>query len=457
MRILVAIANHGTKNRRYLDRLLGEYRAMPYDVQIVVLSDTAKDLGSDVEVRVGAPTDDPWSLPFGHKTLFAERQDDYDLFIYSEDDTLITQRHVEGFLEATETLPEDKIAGFLRFEEDEQGHRFCCSMHSHYHWRPGSLCRYGAHAYAYFTNMHSACYALTRSQLKRCIASGGFLVPPHQGYYDLLCTAATDPYTQCGLEKVICISRVEDFLLHHLPNQYLGKMGLPFAEMHVQIDRIIELGDQTEPVGLIPEYTGLSTWRFEKQYYGRADEEVFKLVPSTATKVLSVGCGQGETERRLIESGRTVDAIPLDTYTGVLAEVRGVRCLPANWESLRAMPGETRYDVILVSDLLSYVDDPVRVLQACRSHVAPSGVLLLDFINRRCPRCHRLMDAARQETAQYQFCDRAMIKRWFEASGWQVAAVQPKLSSKRATLNRLLLGLLRDRLSVRISVAAFPQ
>ncbi len=84
MRALVAIANYGTANREHLETLLGEYRAMAFDVRLVVLSDPAKDLGCDVEIKVGLPTRDPRSLPFSHRALFAECADDYDLFIYSD-------------------------------------------------------------------------------------------------------------------------------------------------------------------------------------------------------------------------------------------------------------------------------------------------------------------------------------------------------------------------------------
>jgi hypothetical protein len=38
MKMLVAIANYGTKNRVYLERLLAEYRCLPYQVDVVVLS-----------------------------------------------------------------------------------------------------------------------------------------------------------------------------------------------------------------------------------------------------------------------------------------------------------------------------------------------------------------------------------------------------------------------------------
>jgi len=106
MKILVAIANYGTKNDRYLDCVLREYRAMPDDVHVVVLSNVSKNFGEGVEVVLKSPKGDPWSFPFAHKRIFAERALDYELFIYSEDDTLITRRNIEAFRKATDVLPE---------------------------------------------------------------------------------------------------------------------------------------------------------------------------------------------------------------------------------------------------------------------------------------------------------------------------------------------------------------
>src|ERR1022692_4253123 len=97
LKILVAIASYGTGNDGYLSRLLDEYRKMPYDVHIVVLSNVQKHLSPDIEVLVGLPTKNPRSLPFGHKPVLAQRLEQYDLFIYSEDDTLITERNIKAF------------------------------------------------------------------------------------------------------------------------------------------------------------------------------------------------------------------------------------------------------------------------------------------------------------------------------------------------------------------------
>src|SRR5687767_12528184 len=67
LRILVAIAGYGEKNRRFLEQTIRTYRSLPFETNVVVLSEAPKDLGADVEVVVGLPTRDPWSLGFAHK------------------------------------------------------------------------------------------------------------------------------------------------------------------------------------------------------------------------------------------------------------------------------------------------------------------------------------------------------------------------------------------------------
>ena len=46
MKMLVAIASYGTGNDDYLARLIREYHSMSFPVDIVVLSNVEKNLGS---------------------------------------------------------------------------------------------------------------------------------------------------------------------------------------------------------------------------------------------------------------------------------------------------------------------------------------------------------------------------------------------------------------------------
>src|SRR5208282_3350854 len=180
LKILVAIASWGTKNDTYLARVIEEYRSMPFAIDVLVLTNLSKPVGPGAEVfLVNLKGKNPGSLPFAHKKIFAERLKAYDLFIYSEDDNLITESNIRAYLRACAVLEENEIPGFFRFERGADGRINYPDVHGSFHWGSQSVRRRKGQVFATFTNEHSACYMLTRDQLERAIASGGFLVEPH--------------------------------------------------------------------------------------------------------------------------------------------------------------------------------------------------------------------------------------------------------------------------------------
>ena len=327
LRVLVAIASYGRSNDRYLELIVEEYSSMAFAVDIVLLSNIDKPFPG-TECVVGLPTKNPWSLPFAHKKLFADRCDSYDLFIYSEDDILITEGNLRAWLEVNASLADDEIAGFLRVETGSNDERSYPDAHAHFHWDPGSVRRRGRHTLAHFTNEHAACYVLTRDQLRKALDSGGFDVPPHEGKHDLLCTAATDPYTQCGLTKLIPVSRLDVFAVHHMSNRYVGKMGMTAEQFGKQIDVMLRIAQNDEkPKSLLPTETRLWRCAYSKDYYEPVNEQVTSLIPKTARKVLSIGCGSGTTERWLAAKGLHVAAMPLDPIVAQSAAVNGIEMI----------------------------------------------------------------------------------------------------------------------------------
>ncbi len=449
MRILVSIANHGTKNAHFLERLLAAYRAMPHDVDFVVLSDQPKDIAPDVEVRVGAPIADPWSLPFAHRSLFDERKNDYDLFIYSEDDTLIETRHVDAFFEASALLPDDLIPGFLRYELFPNGDLSYCSVHSHYHWDPASVREFGGETFAYFTNLHSACYMLTRGQLARAIDSGGFLVPPHKDRYDMLVSAAVDPYQQCGFQKVMCVSRMDDFLLHHLPNVYLGKLGIPAPEWSVQLEALesCKTGNGAA-VELFQPDTFLMDARWHKHYYEKPIPQLAEMIPPDST-VLSIGCGSGELEAAL---GRDVSAIPMDAVIGSLAETRGIRVLSPSLDAARSELGDERFDHVLLVGVLEHVADPAAMLRAAAEFAKDRGSVIVCAFNQKAHAFRtRFIDEVNviDPTQSFDetlltYTDRARLSRWFKDAGLAPRRTKYVHIGKSEKLSRMTLGLFDD-------------
>lgn len=441
LRILVAIAHHGTKNRRFLDRMLAEFSTFEHDVDVVLLVERAKPLPHGVEVRVGLPTDDPWSLPFAHRDLFAERRDDYDLFVYSEDDTLITEVNLLSFVELSNHVPGGFLPGFMRYEVDARGDRSYCTVHSHYRWDPMSVFRVGELSFAHFTNEHGACYALTRAQLALAIESGGFLVEPHATQYDMLVSAATDIYHRCGFTKVFCLERLEDQLVHHLPNVYLGQLGVDEAIFSAMLDELLAVAGGREAGELLETRPDTCDGRWLRQCFPDADAapSLIELIPAQA-RILSLGTSSGSIEERLVGAGHTVTAIPVDNVLGAAARTRGVTVLPpaVPCESARIGQG---FDVLIALDVLHYLDDPVEALRRLRRSVRGGGTIVATVPHHRryelrhvltrggpvpTPRSHR------QDGMHWT--DPNIVRGWLEQAGFEAVRTSLRRAGRRSLL-----------------------
>jgi 2-polyprenyl-3-methyl-5-hydroxy-6-metoxy-1,4-benzoquinol methylase len=382
VRVLLAISSYGVSNDQHLMCLLREYRTMPYLVDIVVFSNITRDLGPDVKVVIGLPTKDPWSLPFAHKQLFVDRSKDYDLFIYSEDDTLITRNHVDAFLRVSVVLADDEVTGFFRCEKDEDGRVSYPDVHWDYHWDIKSVSSKGGYTFAFFTNEHAACYILTRTQLQRVISSGGFLVGPHRGKYGLPESAATDPYTQCGLTKLICISHFNDFLVHHLPNKYVGKLGLDAPRFECQIQALLKIAAEGDaPGSLLDRHPEFKASQFGKNYYEPVRKDLVSLIPARARTVLSIGCGWGATEKYLAQSGRKVVAVPLDAIISTCAQAGDVEIVQGDLNTATSRLSGEKFDCLLISNMLHLVPDPGEVLAALTPLLSDEAIVIAAIPN----------------------------------------------------------------------------
>ena len=466
MKILVTLANYGTRNDVHLHRVLTEYSAMSHHVDIVVLSNQPKDLGPNIEVCVERPKGNPWTFPFAHKKILAERCNDYDLFIYSEDDTLISETNINAFLEAVEVLQEDEIAGFLRYETALDGKIHCSSVHSHFHWDPMSVVSRGDSFYAFFTNEHSASYILTKKQLRRAIDSGGFLVKPHQEKYDLLVTAATDPYTQCGFRKMINISRLSDFMLPHLPNKYIGQLGVSQIDLKRQISALTCVAKQTRrPTVLFEAETKLPGGKWSKSYYEKPRLDIQEQISSRARNVLSYGCGAGEFEERLVQSGMCVTALPIDSIIGACVEARGIRTINGNSDYALSQISTERFDCILLLSVLHLLAHPERVLSQLAELLSPGGVILASV-----PNMLQLPVLWRRLTGQYgprniggyertgtQFTSLRIVRKWCAESQLKVKNVVPVIPHKLERVSKSFKIVRENLLASEILITAARQ
>jgi len=449
MKILAAIASWGTKNDAYLARLLEEYRSMSFDVDVVVLSNVAKPVGPGAGLSVvDLKGKDPYSLPFAHKKIFAERLKDYDLFIYSEDDTLITEANIQAYLRACAVLEGNEIPGFFRFERGVDGRVNYPEVHGPYHWDCQSVRLRKDQIFASFTNEHSACYVLRRDQLERAIRSGGFLVEPHGGKYDLICTAATDPYTQCGFEKVIGISPLEDFLVHHLPNVYVGTtFGVGETELRSQIQCLARIAQNGQPPkALFPVESKLMRRRFSKDCYEKAQREIIDAIPQGTRTLLSVGCGSGSTEAALVERGLRVVALPVDPVFACGARAKGVEIVEGDVATARKKLEGEQFDSLLVLDVFHMIEDPGQVMSTFVPLLgAGAKVIVRVPVVQRLSTAYRILrgDQDLSELGIYErtgihFNSRRMVRRWLERAGLRVESEEIEMPPSFTNVPRAL-------------------
>jgi 2-polyprenyl-3-methyl-5-hydroxy-6-metoxy-1,4-benzoquinol methylase len=458
MRILVAISSYGASQDHYLLQLVKEYRSMSLDLNIVVLSNVHKEVAPGVEVVVGLPDEkDPWSLVYAHKSLFAKRLEDYDLFIHTENDILITESHIQAFLRLSAVLHDDEIPGFLRYEVGPAGETNFPDVHASFHWDGQSVVTRNQYTLAYFTNEQAACYLLTREQLRRAINSGGYLVAPHLGKYGTCESAATDPYTQCGFKKLICISHLDDFLVHHMSNKYVKKLGIERPEFQRLIDTLLDIGrKRAATFSLFPTETKLKRARYSKDYYEPVRSDVVSLIPSTARSVLSLGCGWGATEEWLAKKGLRVVAVPLDSVISSCAEARGLETVHGDFKTVREKLDGQQFDCLLISNVLHLVRDPIAVMSSFSGLLSDDSTVVAVVPNLLHPpdlkkrirddRGFRGLIRGYRETGVH-FTSRLVLHKWFKRAGLRIEKVLHTLPQPVESLHQKTFGLMDSLLA----------
>ena len=229
-KILINISNYGIQQIDFLQEVVANFQSWSIEKKIVI--DTSIDLSNHLklahnflEQRIFDPKIGH-KLPFSHRGLFANEQKNFDYFLYTENDLLISENAIKCFENAKSILEEDEILGFIRFENYEHSKYltdfdFKTPISKFPAWKQKNIIFFSPEI------QHSGCYLIDKKQLAKAIKSGGYLVKPHTKPYGMLEQGASDIYTQCGFKPKFIPIPYSDVLVHHLPNKYVQmKNGL---------------------------------------------------------------------------------------------------------------------------------------------------------------------------------------------------------------------------------------
>ena len=222
LKVLSVLVNYGDEQIEYLKEVVNELKSFEnYDVTVMVNSNVPLNIPNIDKVNLFQNMENYQLLPLTCRTTIIDNVNNYDVFIYGENDHLFKEIHIDKHIQYSKILPSNRIPGLIQYEENSEG-KFYPAYHAHYEWDFNSVEVYDNKTFAHFTNVHQATFILTKEQLVEISKKHNFREFFGQSKYSVKCKVNTDIYDFCGMKKVICISEFKDNLIHHLPNLYIN-------------------------------------------------------------------------------------------------------------------------------------------------------------------------------------------------------------------------------------------
>jgi len=159
------------------------------------------------------------------------------------------------------------------------------------------------------------------------------------------------------------------------------------------------------------------------------------FVPTSAKRVIDVGCGEGRFGALLKERlGCTVWGIELNAEAAQAATTRLDRVLTGDAiECLRGLTDQSAFDCVVLNDLLEHLPQPELALQAATRLLAPGGVIVASIPNVRyfpvlwdllVHRDWRYVEAGVLDRTHLRFFTRKSLPRLFEAAGLRLQHIE---------------------------------
>lgn len=212
MKILLNIGDYGTTNDVHLSKLLKEIEVMRQVYEVDVFIDNTTQKVYSINVEQSTHPNAKYELTWKCRPRLLENISNYDLFIYIENDMLLTADHLKTFLRLNEV---GKYAKFLRYEI----HNNIQTLPDMMIWKPTLV---GNNLMV--VNLHQGLFILTQKQLKQWSWVSDITKMKYVSCkgltYDVRESAATQPYVENNFNLTVEVSNIDSHLICHLGNNY---------------------------------------------------------------------------------------------------------------------------------------------------------------------------------------------------------------------------------------------
>lgn len=229
MRLLVLISNYGDSQLSYLNMVIDTYLTYKnYDVTVEV--DSTVPIGrKDIKETLRDPSIRNF-LACVHRKRFIERQDDYDLFLYGENDVLIKESAIDTYLKYDKSFAFNECLGFIRYEVRENNDNlYFPDINAHWPTIKEKNIQKNGQTFFQLHNVHQGCWLLNQEKLKFVINYSDFTLASFQTVaHDtpgILESGASSVFVgwERGVMNKYLTQNTDDLrncLVHHMSNKY---------------------------------------------------------------------------------------------------------------------------------------------------------------------------------------------------------------------------------------------
>lgn len=247
-KIIVFIPSFGKKNILFLKNTINTLlKFKKYDVSIILYTTEEYNLNtSKIEIKKYSIGIEKY-LVHEYKKDLIEQEDNYDIFLYIEDDILVKEENIDSFLEENEKIPSNYIIGFLRYEIKNDVEYFNeLSKINTFHGTKLSYLVINDKKYFKIPNVHQASFILEKRNLSHLIKDKKFTVYFKYTLEDAASNffAGIWPGSENGLKKIYPVDGFEKLMVYHQPNIHchwdnLDLMTLPELKNIIRNENII--------------------------------------------------------------------------------------------------------------------------------------------------------------------------------------------------------------------------
>ncbi len=118
-------------------------------------------------------------------------------------------------------------------------------------------------------------------------------------------------------------------------------------------------------------------------YYSNTRQEMLPFIPSSAKKILEIGCGKGHFCGQLIGKDIEVWGIEPDKDSAEIAEKKLYKVLNNKLDDAVRLLPDNYFDVIILNDVIEHLLFPWDDLKTLRSKLSNNGVITASIPNVR--------------------------------------------------------------------------